>query len=245
MRVAALTMVFRDHWFLRHWIGHYGRLIGRENLHVVSHGDEPAIRDICDGCTVIPYARDTLKAFDRKRWALLSDLCGELLGRYDAVIVGDVDEVLLPLDPGQGLVAVLREHAERSYAFAAGFDLLEHPGKDGPLVPERSVFAQRRLGKWARRYSKAVVAYEPVRFRPGAHRVMGRDTSQYCVLSGAVLAHLKYANSALWAEKSDVQAEIVATREDDFRWDNLWHKPIVEGDPAAGLPGAEIEAFEE
>lgn len=244
MRIAALTMVYRDHWFLQLWTKHYGDRIGPANLFVVSHGDEPEIRDICAGCQVIPYARDDLELFDQRRWTFLSDLCEELLQKYDAVIVGDVDEYLIPLNQASTLETVLAEHADRAFAFVAGFDLLEHPVDDAPMRPDVSVFKQRKLGKWSGRYSKAVVAYEPVRFRPGAHRVRGRDTTRYCVLSGAVLAHLKYSNSALWADKSAIENAIVTSREKDFRWDNQWRRPIAEGDPALGFSDAYVEAFE-
>ena len=49
MRIAALTMVRNDDFFLERWIGYYGKVLGRENLYVFFDGKDQTVPEFCAG----------------------------------------------------------------------------------------------------------------------------------------------------------------------------------------------------
>ena len=105
--VAAVTMVYRSPIILRKWVAHYGSLLGRRNLFVISHGECDEHTDIVDGCNYIVVPREFHYQVNGMKAALLSDYSNALLAIYDAVICGDADEIIV-LDPN--IVGSLREY---------------------------------------------------------------------------------------------------------------------------------------
>ena len=51
-RIAAITMVRNDDFFLHKWVDYYGAQLGRENLYVYFDGEDQEIPSYCEGtCT--------------------------------------------------------------------------------------------------------------------------------------------------------------------------------------------------
>ncbi|QFS84050.1 hypothetical protein FIU97_14945 [Roseivivax sp. THAF40] len=241
MRIAALTMVYRDHWYLRQWLRHYDAQIGRENCVILSHGDEPEIRAIAEGAQIIPYPRTDLENFDDVRWHELNTRQAELHDSYDCVITGDVDELIFGSDVDRPLADMLAQWRTRPCVFAAGFDLVEHPDLDAPFDDSRPVWAQRQYGLWASGYSKPAVTFEPVFYRPGGHRAL--DVPYY-LAPGLHLAHLHYADSRQLKARRAIQSEVAAHWPDRARFTNHW-KEGVERDVSLTPEGDEIPSYEE
>ena len=93
-----MTMVYGSERLLRLWVAHYGRLVGRQNLIVISHGENAAHREICQGMTHIVLPRVFDATFERDRMQLVMNLSDGFLRAFHAVIFSDVDE-FLALDP--------------------------------------------------------------------------------------------------------------------------------------------------
>ncbi len=205
MKVAALTMVHRDHWFLGRWVSHYGKAFSEENLYIVSHGDETPIRRITSNCNVIGIAKETAGDFDVLRWNLLNDILSILLKNYDCVIVGDVDEYIVPNPKyGTDLVEQLKSRSEYPVSFVTGMEIFE-THEDKPIDDTMPVLSQRRVGTWNWRYTKASIVYEPVRVGRGAHFVVD---SPYYNAENLLMFHLKFSNLAVFDEVLESRAEI-------------------------------------
>ncbi|WBU55213.1 glycosyltransferase family 2 protein [Paracoccus sp. SCSIO 75233] len=191
MKVAALTMVYRDHWFLKRWINHYGSAFSRENLYIVSHGDEAPIREMARECNIIGIVRETFGDFDVLRWTLLNDILRILLKQYDCVIIGDVDELVVP-DPryGGNLTEALKTRGHAPASFVTGVEIVQTP-EDEVMDDSRPILAQRRTGHWNWRYTKASVVYDPVVVGRGAHFLWH---SSYYNAESLLLFHMKFAN---------------------------------------------------
>ncbi len=174
MKIAAITIVRNDRYFLQKWIAHYGAAIGLENLFVICRGadwDCPPLPDQVSRIVVsgVPHRRR-----QRDDWAAqyASDFAEFLLKSYDAVIRADSDEFLV-VDPAQGigLVEAIEQSRELGCVSALGTDVIHHLENEPPLDPNASsVLAQRRYGVVTREFSKPVVIFHPVRWGPGFHR---------------------------------------------------------------------------
>ena len=102
-RIAAVTMVRDDAFFLDIWLRHYGGLLGRENCYVVNHGRGAGVAQQAAGCNIIGIPGDPHPNFDMKRWRVLNNIGMGLRSYYDHVIVGDVDDIVI-IDPDDGTV---------------------------------------------------------------------------------------------------------------------------------------------
>ena len=101
-RIAALTMVRNDEFFLRKWVVYYGRELGKgEPVCRVRRLDQN-VPDFCAGVNVevVEHVQGNVREADRGRIDLLSERADRLFARYDMVIGTDVDEFLVvdPLD---------------------------------------------------------------------------------------------------------------------------------------------------
>ncbi len=205
MKIAALTMVYRDHWFLSRWLDHYGRHFGQEHLYIVSHGDERPIRRMCKKANVIGIQRETQGDFDVLRWKFLNDIMRLLQKSYDCVVVGDVDELIVPLPAhGTDLVAQIAQRGPYPVSFVTGVELIEQ-AKDAALDDTKPLLSQRRAGIWNWRYTKAAVVYDAVRIGRGAHFAW---RTPYRNAENLILLHLKFANSAIFDKVVESRAEI-------------------------------------
>ena len=103
-KIAAITMVRNDHFYLRKWTEYYGRELGEENLYILVDGLDDPLPDWCPKAHVIPCERvqGQVAAADKGRIRLISAKARELFDRYDLVIGTDADEILA-VDPALGL----------------------------------------------------------------------------------------------------------------------------------------------
>ena len=178
-RIAALTMVRNDDFFLRKWVAYYGRELGKKNLYVVFDGLDQNVPDFCAGVNVevVEHVQGNVREADRGRIDLLSERAGRLLARYDMVIGTDVDEFLVvdPLD-GRSLVEFLSQTQTRLPSISGlGIDVGQKLGEEGAIDASRPFLSQRGYAKLSTRYSKASVLLRPVAWGSGFHRFKGHN----------------------------------------------------------------------
>ena len=58
MKLAFLTMVWRDYWLLSKWVDHNSQHVPKSQLYVINHGGDPKVAEIAAGCNVIDIPRD-------------------------------------------------------------------------------------------------------------------------------------------------------------------------------------------
>jgi glycosyl transferase family 2 len=195
MKVCAITMVYRDHWALAQWYMHYGRMLGPENLYVVSHGQDDAVHTICPKASVITIPRDDLEHFDVERSHLLNSLQNALERPYDWVIRTDVDE-LICLNPSiYPTLADLLAGQTASALFSLGMNVVEVPG-DPTLTNGSAALKSRANVEFSGHYSKAWIRRRGVSLMRHGVKVSPRRAARFPFVMprGVYLAHLKHAN---------------------------------------------------
>lgn len=195
MKVCAITMVYCDHWALAQWYAHYGRMLGAENLYVVSHGQDDAVHTICPKASVITIPRDDLEHFDLERSHLLNSLQNALERPYDWVIRTDVDE-LICLNPSiYPTLADLLAGQTASALFALGMNVVEAPGD--PMLTKGSAALKNRTNiEFSGHYSKAWIRRRGISLMRHGVKVSPRRVPRFPFVMprGVYLAHLKHAD---------------------------------------------------
>ncbi len=202
-------MAYKDHWALSQWFRHYSRLLGPENLYVVSHGADPRIQEICPGASVLTIPRDRLQGFDHWRGRMLNGFQQGLLEIYDWVIRSDADE-LICLDPARwGSLADMLADQQAPAVFALGFNLFDF-SQSGVNATDLSVFAKTRDAVFTGHYSKAWAVRRPIGLRRHGIQLRPARLAQFpfAMPRGVYLAHLKYADVAALSAMSEVRQEV-------------------------------------
>lgn len=190
-KIAALTMLRDDDFFLEKWVAWYGAQLGRGNLYIWFDGLDQSVPPCCEGCHTgrIEHLALPVHEGDRRRIDFLSERARELFAQgYEAVIGTDVDEFLLP-DPalGKSLPEFISDiRSTRVSLSGLGIDVGQNLRVEGPLNPELPMLAQRSFAKLSTRYSKASVLLQPCDWGSGFHRVRGKN---FHICEGLYLFH--------------------------------------------------------
>ncbi len=179
-RIAAITTVRNDALFLPRWIAHYGAAFGHRNLYVFLDGhDQP--RPDCAGADQVNFIHlphQPLKRAPamRRRARTMSYLARGLWPYFDILLATDVDEFLL-VDPNTGLelAAYLLQIKAGSSVSGLGLDVGQHLTEEAPLDPAQPFLDQRAFAHLSSRYTKPVVAFRPLTWGSGMHRIKGRN----------------------------------------------------------------------
>lgn len=194
---CAITMVYKDHFFLERWVDHYGRQFGREHLYVLSHGGEPEHREIAAGANVITLPRDpTLHRLTRRRWMFKSSFASGMLRYYNWVFVGDVDEVVI-VDPAVApdLVTYMAAKDIRTAPHSIcpfGIELIHNPEVEpDPILKDQPLLSRRRVFRANANYSKPCIIRKDAMFTIGGHA----NNHQPRILDpNLYLLHLRYVD---------------------------------------------------
>ena len=176
MRIAVLTMVRNDDFYLRKWVEYYGRELGRENLYIFFDGKDQVVPSFCEGarCEVLEKIGTDVVSNDKGRVAVMSAKAAELLAAgYDRVIGTDV--------PVKGCLSAL------------GLDVGQRLGEETDIREDAPFLSQRHYALLGTRYTKASVLSEPLEWGSGFHRVRGRD---FHIVPDLYLFHLGYFDKA-------------------------------------------------
>ena len=177
-RIAVISMARNAGFFVRKWISYYSAQFGAENLYLVLDGHDQAPPPDAGAihCISVPHLPLGRLAGDRNRARLVSHLARSLFMRYDIVIAHDIDEYLV-IDPALGisLSDYLQRPTRRFSASALGLDVGQHTEREQAIDPERPFLQQRSYAHVSARYTKAVVAFRPLTWGSGFHRVKGKN----------------------------------------------------------------------
>ncbi|WP_375688919.1 glycosyltransferase family 2 protein [Pseudooceanicola sp. LIPI14-2-Ac024] len=209
MKTAVLTSVRNDSLFLDLWLDYYGGLFGAECLYVVIDGFDQPVPDRADPPNIlrVPFVASDRATGDRRRARLISDIARGLHRLYDAVIAVDVDEFLLA-DPAQypDLAALLAgEHQRGRHATLSGLglDVAQNTALEAPIDTSRPILQQRRFAQLSTRYTKPSVAFRPVTWGSGYHRVKRRNFHIHPHLYLVHLGMMDHANSTQRSTDAD------------------------------------------
>ena len=179
-RIAAITMVRNDEFFLRKWVEYYGRELGKKNLYIFFDGTDQIVPDFCEGTTTRLRERNpqhVVKA-EKDRLGFLSEQAAVLMRErgYDLVIGTDADEFLV-VDPAVcgSLAEYLSKKKICTSLSGLGIDVGQHLDNEGVIDGSRPFLEQRHNAYICSRYTKPSVIARPVRWGSGFHRVKRHD----------------------------------------------------------------------
>ncbi len=212
MKLAFITMVWRDYWLLEKWIAYNSTHVPKSQLYVINHGGDPKIDEIAQGCNVIEIPRDGIPMnFDRIRWDLIGSLATGLLGFFDRVVCTDVDELLVYTGEGT-LVEHLTQGSVPDHITAIGALGLNLLPTSGGVNDAAALMAQFPNALVSGKYSKPCVVDKPSKFSNGAHGLLGSD---YFLDPELLLVHLHYVTPDYAARMAD-RREIAETTTEAF-----------------------------
>lgn len=197
-RIAALTMVRNDDFFLRKWVEYYGRELGKENLYIYYDGKDQTIADFCQGTNAFlhPKIGTQVVAAEKARLKFLSEQAAELFTKgYDLVIGVDADEYIV-VDPklGIGLKEYFSQQNIDVSLSPLGLDFGQKLGEEGDLSHDRTFLSQRHYAQIGTRYTKPSIIAEPCRWGSGFHRVKGHN---FHIATDLYLMHFGYSDSKI------------------------------------------------
>ena len=197
-KIAALTMVRNDDFFLQKWVEYYGAQLGPENLYVYFDGTAQPIPGFCKDvhAQCVPKIGSSVVSAEKGRLGFLSDRAADLFARgYDLVIGCDADEYLV-VDPARGksLREFLSEQRVDGSLSGLGLDFGQRLGEEGDLTLEKPFLQQRRYAQLGTRYTKPSVLGAPLRWGSGFHRVRGHN---FHICPDLYLMHFGYSDMAI------------------------------------------------
>ncbi|WP_170549921.1 glycosyltransferase family 2 protein [Ruegeria atlantica] len=226
MKIAALTMVYRDYEMLARWCDYYGDMLGRENLFIVSHGADPRHREIAQGCNCITVPREPVANFDTWRFEMLHRFVQFLSSSYEWVIRTDSDEFIVA-DRAYGTVPEILQRQDVPFAFALGLEVFQHESEK-ELTPD-PITAQRRYGLVLARYSKAFAVRNGMRLENHGVHINPRGSSSYTVNmpEGLYLLHMRMCSNAVHQAHRDRK---IMMKNAPRSWKNLdkWERIILD-----------------
>lgn len=205
-RIAALTHVRKDDFFLAMWIEHYAAICGRANLHVMLDGNDWTPDVDLSGVNVqVLSGRSGMRVRDDERLskAHLVKL-EELFGRYDYVIRGDCDEFVC-IDPASGLdwAEALKEVDAEGYIYCNGVDVIHDPRVECAYDPARPVLSQRSFGVVQKHYFKPNIMSRAIPTSAGGHRADG----PVVVSRHFMMFHLANMDEGIFVERIRTRVE--------------------------------------
>ena len=200
--IAALTMVRNDDFFLRKWVGYYGRELGKENLYIYYDGEDQVVGDFCYGANAFVHSKigTQVVAAEKERLRFLSEKAKELFAKgYDLVIGVDADEYIV-VDPklGVGLREYLSCQRIDVCLSPLGLDFGQKLDEEGNLSLEDTFLNQRHYAQIGTRYTKPSVIAQPCRWGSGFHRVKGHN---FHIAKDLYLMHFGYADKKILEDR--------------------------------------------
>lgn len=178
-RIAAITMVRNDNFYLRKWVEYYGVQLGKDNLFIYFDGLDQDIPSFCEGThaeKIDKIGKDVVSN-DKGRVAVMSTCAAALFADgYDMVIGTDCDEIIIP-DPSTGcsLSEFLDKYEGKAVISPLGLDVGQKIGEEEPIDESVPFLRQRHYAQIGTRYSKASILCAPLTWGSGFHRVKGHD----------------------------------------------------------------------
>lgn len=164
-RRAVVTMVHNETVFFPIWLRYYSRFFGAEDIYVLDN-DTTDGSTSGDGFVRRPVSHDRVD----HTWMAetVQELQHELLESYDAVLVTDVDEIVIPR-PERGDLGLYIDELNEDFVNTIGYELVHLRDREPPIDLGRPILDQRRYWFANDAYDKPALAMVPLEWVPGFH----------------------------------------------------------------------------
>ncbi len=205
-KVAILTTVRDDDFFLKKWVDYYGGLFGKEALYVINHGNQPAVRNIAAGCNLFPIPDGDRRKFNVLNWRTKNHLMQALLRWYQVVIVCDVDEFVV-IDPATGhdLRSWLDAHPARTVRTAMGMEVTHLPSEE-PEPVSGAILGPRRWAQMNCFYAKPCIISRKTKLSRGGHYA---EHDRLDMPDCLYMFHMKYCDYDLYVDTLNRRRAII------------------------------------
>ena len=192
-KIAAITMVRNDDFYLKKWVEYYGGELGRENLYIFFDGLDQTVPSFCEGThsQLVEKVGTDVVSNDKGRVALMSSKAAELFAEgYELVIGTDCDEFVV-VDPrlGKSLQEYLSAASIKYSLSPLGLDFGQKLGEEDAIREDVPFLEQRHYAQLGTRYTKSSVIARPLEWGSGFHRVRGRN---FHIAKDLYLLHFGY-----------------------------------------------------
>jgi len=193
-KIAAITMVRNDDFYLRKWVEYYGReLGGKEHLYIYFDGLDQEIAPFCEGTHAekVPKIGTQVVSAEKGRLKHLSEKAARLMQEgYDLVIGVDADEFVV-VDPrlGKSLVEYLSGLDIKGSASGLGLDFGQKLGEEADITEDKPFLQQRHYAQLGTRYTKPSILAKPYTWGSGFHRIKGHN---FHIAKDLYLLHFGY-----------------------------------------------------
>jgi len=178
-KIAAITMLRNDDFYLRKWVEYYGRELGKENLYIFYDGLDQQVAPFCEGthAKAVEKIGTHVVSAEKGRLKFLSAEAANLLSKgYDLVIGVDADEFVV-VDPklGLSLAEYLSSVKVKGSLSALGLDFGQKLGEEGDITEDKPFLQQRHYAQIGTRYTKPSILSQPYTWGSGFHRIKGHN----------------------------------------------------------------------
>ena len=192
-KIAAITMVRNDDFYLKKWVEYYGGELGRENLYIFFDGLDQTVPSFCEGThsQLVEKVGTDVVSNDKGRVALMSSKAAELFADgYELVIGTDCDEFVV-VDPrlGKSLQEYLSAASIKYSLSPLGLDFGQKLGEEEAIREDVPFLEQRHYAQLGTRYTKSSVIARPLEWGSGFHRVRGHN---FHIAKDLYLLHFGY-----------------------------------------------------
>lgn len=196
--MAAVTMLYRDHFFLERWVRYWEGQIGRENLYILRHGEDSEIDRIAEGANIIHIPQsDDKSRLERRRWTIYSSFASGLAYYYNWVICNDVDEIVV-LDPEAGdnihdyLNAKFKTGSVPQVISPFAVESVHTPASEPePIIDDKPILSVRRNFRLNSNYAKPCIIRGRTKFSIGGH---GSNRKDVALDPNLYLFHLRFVD---------------------------------------------------
>ncbi|NRB04393.1 MAG: glycosyltransferase family 2 protein [Rhodobacteraceae bacterium] len=197
---AVLTICRDDRYFLERFVQYYGGLFGRNNIYIISHGDEPMVREVAEGCNIFPVPAIETSKFTMLHWRTKNHLKNALRQWYKHVIVCDVDEFIV-VDPasGKNLATWLDTAATGTFYTAMGLEIVHLRDRE-PDGIDQGILGPRLHTQVALHYAKPCIVSRRGKIGRGGHYA---EYDQLNMPEFLYLFHMKYCDFDLFVETAN------------------------------------------
>ena len=189
MQLAAVTMVYNEPVWAPAWARHYAGQVGAEHCLVLDHGSDDGSTD---GLPVPVRRLPRSPLDDAWRVEQVAAVVQELLGRYDAVVHTDADELLVADPARYPDLRACAAAARHPAVTAIGLDVQHLPEEEPALDPHAPFGPQRRWVRFSAAMCKPALVRRAVHWAPGFH-----CCDAPLVTDGLYLLHMRYADLGL------------------------------------------------
>ena len=201
VKIAFVTMVRDEPFFLPLWVRYYSRIAPRAHLFVVCDGLDQHLPPGTEGCQILRLPQGVIgPGWDDARWRMLTCLTHALLERFDIVVMNDVDE-LIALDPthGDDLAAAIAEAREIGVISPFAIELVHRTDLEPePLRPDLPILHQRHYGRINASYCKPCITARKVHWSIGGHSA---DFPDLHLSHKLFLFHLRAVDAGMLMER--------------------------------------------